>query len=240
MVSMRTAVLAAVFALLTHDAEAWGSSPEVAESHYRRAVALREAIAATNNTLRIAMLGLDMRDALDRALEADPEHVPARIERVRFLLNAPAVVGGGRDRAIAEAAEIAVRDAAAGSFARGYITYREKQFGVARRELRAAAEGATTPFLRDEALTWLGWLSQESQQWDEAFATWERLLEMNPSRADALYEIGRTAVFCECRKERGEAALRRFAEVTAGGARSAEAQKMLKKLLGGTKRPRGQ
>jgi tetratricopeptide (TPR) repeat protein len=227
---MRTAVLGAIFAVAVSASPAEPSATGTADDHYRRAVALREAIASTSNSVRIAMLAIDLRDALEKALALDPDHVPARIERIRYLVNAPAIGGGDRDRARHEATLLLSLDRPAGRFALGYIAYREKQFGVARKELRAAADAATTPLIRTESLQWLGWLSQESQQWDEAFATWDRLLAADPARVDALYEIGRTAAFCRCERERGVSALERYRRVAPTAAKRAEGVKLLKRL----------
>jgi tetratricopeptide (TPR) repeat protein len=175
------------------------------------------------------MLGMQMRDELERALNLDPDHVPARIELVRYLVHAPSIAGGGFDKARVQAAEVSKREVAAGHFAQGYIAYREHQFGVGRTELRAAIETSKRADLTAESLMWLGWLSQESQQWEEAFASWERLLRDDPKRIDALYEIGRTSSFCHCEIGRGEVALKRYLAVPKAEHR-AEAAKLLDHL----------
>jgi tetratricopeptide (TPR) repeat protein len=174
------------------------------------------------------MLGMQMRGELERALRLDPDHVPARIELVRYLVHAPSFAGGGFDAARAQAAEVAKREAAAGHFARGYIAYREHQFGVGRTELRAAIETSKRADLTAESLMWLGWLSQESQQWDEAFASWERLIRDDPKRIDALYEIGRTASFCRCETGRGEKALTEYLKRASTTQREAAKRLLLK------------
>lgn len=152
----------------------------------------------TANPMRLVVLGWEIKSALDEALELAPNDVEVRLDLVRYYVTTPGVVGGSIREAREQAAEIAKRDAALGAFARGYIHYREKEYGPARRELQEAAKA---PHVRVRALTWLGWLSQETQQYDTAFDAWTQL--------DQPYEIGRTAVFCRCRLDVGEAALKR-------------------------------
>lgn len=153
----------------------------------------------TSNPLRLFMLALDIRKALDAALIATPDDVQVRLDLVRFHTITPRVAGGDMTEARAQAEEIFRRDAALGHFARGYIAYREKAFGAARIQLRESVRLAKTPATKTLAMRWLGWLSQESQQWDDAFAIFEELGD--------LYEVARTASFCSCRVERGRAAL---------------------------------
>ena len=152
----------------------------------------------TSNPIRLIMLAWDIRDNLDEALKLAPDDVEVRLDLVRWYVMTPGIAGGSTTDARAQAEEIARRDAALGAFARGYIHYREKDYGSARRELREAAKA---PHVKVRALTWLGWLSQETQQYDAAFDAWTQI--------GNAYEIGRTAAFCHCRLEVGEAALKR-------------------------------
>jgi hypothetical protein len=172
----------------------------------------------TSNPVRLLMLALKIRDALELARTREPDDVEVRLDLVRFHTVTPRIAGGDLETARAEAAEIAKRNAALGHFARGYIEYREKNFGIARNELREAIRvgNASTRAL---ATRWLGWLSQESQQWTDAFAAFEELHDR--------YEIGRTSVFCGCEVERGRAALAEYLKMKP---KDAEAKKLMQKL----------
>jgi tetratricopeptide (TPR) repeat protein len=182
----------------------------------------------TTNPVRLLMLAVRIREALETARSKEPDNVDVRLDLVRFYTVTPRIAGGGIDDARAEAAEIARRDPPLGQFARGYIDYHEKEFGAARLELREAMKSGNAS-TRALAAKWLGWLSQESQQWDDAFAIFEELRATDPS---ALYEIGRTAVFCRCRVERGRAALQEYlkAKPAQGMPTVEDARKLLKKL----------
>jgi tetratricopeptide (TPR) repeat protein len=176
----------------------------------------------TTNPIRLLMLGLDIKESLDKALKLDPDNVQVRLDLVRFHVTSPRIVGGDEDEARAQAAEIAKRDASLGAFARGYIAYKaKKEYGAARLALREAVRTAKDPSTKTLAMQWLGWLSQETQQWDEAFAMFDELRDS--------YEIGRTAVFCACQTERGRAALQEYLRGK-DRAHAGEAKKLLTKL----------
>lgn len=182
----------------------------------------------TTNPVRLLVLIPKIRSSLEAALAREPDDVEVRLDLVRFYTVTPAILGGDLDRARAQATEIARRDAALGHFAHGYLAYREKKYGPARHELRDAMKtgnGST----RALAAKWLAWLSQETQQWDEAFTVLEELRASDPS---ALYEIGRTAVFCSCRVERGRNAFLEYLKVkrTQEMPSVEDARKLLKKL----------
>jgi len=159
----------------------------------------------TTNPIRLLMLGMQIRESLENAAALDPENVQVRLDLVRFHVASPRIIGGSLAEARSQAAEIAKRDPALGAFARGYIAYRaKKEYGAARSELREALKTARDASTKALAMKWLGWLSQEMQQYDEAFAMFEELRATDPA---ASYEIGRTASFCGCQRERGRAAL---------------------------------
>lgn len=223
---MRTLILGMLFAL----------APVPAEKHYSQALQLVAEASQTVNAVRLIVLGWQIGEELEETVRLDPEHLAARMDLVRYYLAAPRLIGGGRKKAGEQAVEIARRDVSLGHFAAGYIAYRgDKDHDRARKELRLAVRTAKKASARTTALMWLGWLSQETQNYDEAFASFEKILEIDPSRLAASYEIGRTSVFCQCRIERGEEALLRYmlsAAPTGEMPKKGEAEKLLAKLRG--------
>lgn len=183
----------------------------------------------TTNPVRLLVLAMDIRKALDKALEAEPNNVEVRLDLLRFHAVTPRIAGGDEAEAKRQAAAIVRLDAAAGHFARGYLAYREKAYATARKELREAVSGAPNPTLRALAAKWLGWLSQETQQWSEAFAMFE---SVRAADATALYEIGRTAAFCGCELEKGRAGLEEYLKKkpTNGMPTPAQAKYQLKQI----------
>jgi tetratricopeptide (TPR) repeat protein len=208
----------------------FASAVPAADSHYQLARQYITEARQTVNAVRLVVLAWKITEELEETIRLDPGHLEARLDLVRFYVVAPRIVGGNYDKARAQASEIARRDAHLGHFAAGYIAYRQKQYTTARRELRDAMKTGSKPSTRILALTWLGWLSQETQQYDEAFWAFEKVLAIDPLQLSASYEIGRTAVFCRCRVERGEEALLRFLAGNAVDKRDAE--ELLAKLSG--------
>lgn len=184
--------------------------------HHRKARRLVAEAEQTSNPIRLFMLALEIRKELDAALAENANDVEVRLDLLRFHAMTPRLAGGDMEKAREQAAEIARRDAALGHFARGYLAYREKQYGPARVGFREAAK---SPARRALALRWLGWLSQETMQWDDAFAAFEELRDQ--------YEIARTASFCSCRLEKGRAAIAAFLKANP---RDEKARKVAEKL----------
>ncbi len=56
----------------------------------------------------------------------------------------------------------------------------------------------------------LGYLYQELQQYDSAFAAFEKVLAIDPDHALARYQLGRNAVFAKTRLAEGEAQFRKY------------------------------
>jgi tetratricopeptide (TPR) repeat protein len=164
----------------------------------------------SSNAVRLAWLGWQIGDELELAIKLDPNLLDARADLVRYYVVTPRIIGGSVRKARQEAKDLGHRDAALGAWANGYIAYRAKEYGPGRKQLQQAVKLAKTPATKVLALTWLGWLSQETQQYDDAFSAWEGVLAADPKHVDALYEIGRTAIFSGRQLERGEESLKRF------------------------------
>ncbi|MEI7552155.1 MAG: tetratricopeptide repeat protein [Verrucomicrobiota bacterium] len=73
-------------------------------------------------------LGRKCLAAYRRALELNPDNVPAHLSLMNFYRHVPAVLGGGMQKAQAEAEEIGRRDAARGAYARAVLYAHEKQY----------------------------------------------------------------------------------------------------------------
>jgi hypothetical protein len=144
----------------------------------------------TTNPLRLFMLAVEIHESLDKAMLAEPENLEIRLDLVRFHVRTPRIAGGDMAEARRQAARIAERNEALGDFASGYIAYSEKAFGAARIAFRAAIDKADKPSTKELAMRWLGWLSQESQQWPDAFAMFTALGDE--------HELRRTEEFCRC------------------------------------------
>jgi hypothetical protein len=209
-VCLRTLLASVVFAL------ALAAGPVDHHANARRLVAQAEQ---TSNPIRLFLLALDIRKELEAALAAKPDDAEVRLDLVRFFTVTPRIAGGDLDAARTHAAKLAQFDPPLGYFARGYMAYRAKDFGVARIALREAIRTTKSASTRTLAMRWLGWLSQESQQWDDAFTIFEELGDS--------YELARTSAFCSCRLAQGQAALDAHLKAKPG---DKEAKKLREKL----------
>ncbi len=147
------------------------------------------------------------RSALEKAVALAPDNLEYRHGLIEYYEQAPAIAGGGLDKALAQAAEIAKRDPYAGALTTGAIHARAKHWADAETSFRAALElraDATEP------LAALGLLFADQARYPEAFAAFDGILAREPDHFAALYQLGRVAALSGQRLGDGEAALRRY------------------------------
>ncbi len=84
------------------------------------------------------------RTALEKAIALAPDALDYRQGLVEFYEKAPGIAGGGRDKALAQATEIAKRDPYAGAMTTGGIQTRARQWAAAEAAFRAAAQARPT------------------------------------------------------------------------------------------------
>lgn len=88
--------------------------------------------------LSAAGLAKKVRVEFERAVELDPESWEARADLADFYLSAPAIVGGGRDKAQAQANAIATLNPALAHWIAAHIAAKDRDTALAEREYRAA------------------------------------------------------------------------------------------------------
>jgi tetratricopeptide (TPR) repeat protein len=71
----------------------------------------------------------------ESARKLSPENLDIRFDLLEFYLEAPGIMGGGRDKAMAEAQAIAQRDPRKGYIARSAILSKDKKWDLAKKEL---------------------------------------------------------------------------------------------------------
>ena len=79
-----------------------------------------------------------LRDAFEKTIALDPDNLDAREALLQFYLQAPAMIGGGKDKALVQAREIGKRDAARGHLARAQIQLVDKDNAGALKSYEAA------------------------------------------------------------------------------------------------------
>lgn len=98
--------------------------------------------ADSSNFLTAASLAGKVRDQLEKAVQLNPNSADARTDLAEFYLEAPGIIGGGRDKAEAQARELAkiAPDRAHWVYAR--IAEKQKDLATAEKEYRAAIEAS--------------------------------------------------------------------------------------------------
>jgi len=163
--------------------------------------------------LRKPLIARRSGEAYNMAVKLDPTNVDAAEARIDFFLGAPGIVGGGVDKARAEAARLATLDVYRGGMAAGRIAEHEKQWPEAERLYR----GLLTDYPdRTVALDALLTLLQNARRFDEAFTIVDDRLARLPDETASLYNLGRLSAISGQQLARGETATRRFLTLTTG------------------------
>jgi len=162
---------------------------------------------ATANFIRKGVIGRRIGPHYDKAVELDSSSIPAAEARVDFYLEAPGMVGGGVDKAKAEATRLTRLSAYYGDFAQAKIAEKVKALDQAEVEYRSlvrAFPDSSRPVVA------LATLLQNREQFSEAFEVIDARLARFPNDTVVIYQLGRTAAVSGREMTRGEAALRKF------------------------------
>jgi tetratricopeptide (TPR) repeat protein len=92
-----------------------------------------------------ATLAPKVRMAFEKAIQLDPKNVEARCDVSEFYIEAPPLMGGGSDKAVAQADALAQQDAAAAHWLRARVAEHRKQIDLAESEYKKAIEADHQP-----------------------------------------------------------------------------------------------
>src|SRR5271157_3504614 len=101
--------------------------------------------AANSNLLTAAGVARKARNEFERAVQLDPSSVEARLDLAQYYTEAPAIMGGGLDKARDQAAQVAKRNSAKSHLILARIAEKEKQLPEAENQLRQAISEAKEP-----------------------------------------------------------------------------------------------
>ena len=164
------------------------------------------------NFMRQAFVGRRAGAQYNRAVELAPTSVEAAEGQLEFLLGAPRIVGGGVDKARAEAARIATFNPYRGQLAQALVAEKEKDSAGAERIYRAVIADHPDSTGAVDRLTFL---LQNAGRFDDAFALVDARLARDSNETSSLYHLGRLASISGQQLPRGEAAMKRFIALTA-------------------------
>jgi tetratricopeptide (TPR) repeat protein len=100
--------------------------------------------------LSAAGLAKKVRGEFETAVRLNPNNAEARTDLAEFYLEAPGIVGGGRDKAEAQAQKLVALDPVKAGWVRGRLAEKKKDLDSAENEYRAAIEAS-----HGSALAWL-------------------------------------------------------------------------------------
>ena len=150
------------------------------------------------------------RTSYERAVELAPLDYEAREALVGYYLNAPAIAGGSREKAMEQAMEMVQRDPVKGHRLLGRVHIEEEDWEVAAREYRAALDaGDESP----ATYYWLGFALQQAEDYDAAFEAFEKAIAADPQDPSAYYQLGRTAAFSGRNLDRAAQCLNQYLEL---------------------------
>ncbi len=101
--------------------------------------------AADAKPLTAAGLARKAKNEFERAVQLDPANVAARLDLAEYYTEAPAIMGGGLDKAREQATQMQKYDLSKAHLILARVAVREKQYGEAETQFRAALLGAKNP-----------------------------------------------------------------------------------------------
>ncbi len=132
-----------------------------------------------------AGLARKVRDEFEKAVHLNPKSVDARTDLAEFYLEAPGIVGGGRDKAQAQADSLLSLDPARAHWVNARIAEKKKDFATAEEEYRGAITAS-----RGSASAWLnlGLFYRHRERWDDMEQALSQVRPAPLDRPDALVD----------------------------------------------------
>lgn len=180
--------------------------PNHAESHYLLGLAYGE-VAQKANVLKQASLAKKTRASFERAVELDPNYTDARFALISYYLIAPGFMGGGDDKALAQAAEIRKRSAIDGHRAYARVYMHQKKTDLARKEYVDAVREQPTSA---RAHYLLGAFLMNEQNWTGSLHEFESAVKLDATYMPSYLRIGQHAARSKSNYARGEESLRKY------------------------------
>jgi tetratricopeptide (TPR) repeat protein len=101
--------------------------------------------AGDSNPLSAAGLAKKARNEFERAVQLDPTNVPARADLAEYYTEAPSFMGGGLDKATAQAAAVQSLDPATAHLILARVAAKGKRYSDAENEYRQAIRQSSNP-----------------------------------------------------------------------------------------------
>jgi tetratricopeptide (TPR) repeat protein len=140
------------------------------------------------------------QDQLNAAVKLDSSNVEARIYLAHYYLNAPSIAGGSKKKALEHVREIIKYEPVEGNVLMAGIHVKDEEYDLAIEKYKSciAARPENTDYRYRLAM-----LFQQLEDFDQCFAAFEEILEIDPGSPGALYQMGRTAAISKTNLDRG-------------------------------------
>lgn len=152
-------------------------------------------------------LARQMKVEFERAVAEDPKSIPARAALVEFYMQAPSIVGGGKDRAIDQAKLITGLDPVEGHYAMASIDLNQKQFSDAEQEYKAAI--AADP-KRAKSYVQLAFVCIAEKKDSEAPALFKQAAEVDPNYLPGYFGVARSDLLAGQNLDEAERFLKKY------------------------------
>ena len=180
--------------------------PRNAQHHYNLGIAYGE-LAQNANVLKQASLAKKTKAEFEKAVELDPKYISARFALISYYLLAPGFMGGGADKALAQAAEIRKLDALEGHRAYARVYMNQKKKDLAQKEYVDAVREQPK---NAKAHYFLGNFYLNEKNWAAALHEYDMAIELDPAFMPAYLGVARYAGRAEQSYARGEEAVRKY------------------------------
>ena len=138
------------------------------------------------NFLSAAGLAGKTREEFERAVHLNPDDVDARVDLAEFYLEAPGIVGGGHDKARAQAKIIGAKDPAREHWVYARLAEKERDTATAEREYRGMIEASNGD---SEAWLNLALFYRHQKRFDEMEQTLIRTSQSPMSKPDVMVDV---------------------------------------------------
>lgn len=162
--------------------------------------------ASKANPLTAFTLAKKVRTAFERAVQLNPANVHAMSDLGEYYVDAPAIVGGGLDKAQRLAQQLQPYSAARYHRLLAEIANKKKDTATAEAEYRAAAAAGKTP----EAFIDLGQFYQEQGQPDKALSAVQAGVEADRAKSSVLVDAASILTAANRSPELAERLLREY------------------------------
>lgn len=181
--------------------------PDSASYHYQLATAYGQAAPAAGVFGKMSM-ARKAKAEWERAVQLDPNLMPARFALLEFHVLAPAMFGGNESAAMEQAIEIRKRDAIDGHRAFARIHTAAKKADLARKEY---ADMVKEQPASARAHYFFGvYLMLTEKNYKSASNEFETALRLDPSYMPAYFQLGHVAALAGNNFARGEETLKKY------------------------------